>query len=85
MSANTDRIMALFRDQLNVDVTDVDTDLINAGLMDSLMLVDLLTFLEQEYQITIDLGDLDMSHFSSVGSIARFVESHKVTEAQPTP
>jgi acyl carrier protein len=85
MSTDADRIVALFRDQLNVDVTDIDTDLINAGLMDSLMLVDLLTFLEQEYQITIDLVDLDMSHFSSIGSIARFVEAHKPTEPKPTP
>jgi acyl carrier protein len=75
MNENVERIRALFRDRLSVEVTDADTDLIAGGLMDSLMLVDLLTLLEEEFEITIDLSDLDIDNFRTAENIARFVES----------
>jgi acyl carrier protein len=75
MTENVARIMTLFRDRLAVEVTDADIDLIEVGLMDSLMLVDLLTLLEEEYEITIDLSDLDIDNFRSPVTIARFLEA----------
>ena len=74
MTDNVARIMTLFRDRLAVAVTDPDLDLIEVGLLDSLMLVDLLTLLEEEYEITIDLSDLDIDNFRSPVTIARFLE-----------
>lgn len=70
-------IVNLFREQLNVEIRDLDADLIDDGLMDSLMLVDLLTFLEQEYDIEIDLEDLEIDNFRSIAAIARFVDSSR--------
>ena len=77
MSGSTNGILNLFRQQLNVDVKDLDADLISEGLMDSLMLVDLLTFMEQEYQITIDFEDLEIDNFRSIKSIAHFVDTRQ--------
>ena len=77
MNGFSDSIVTLFREQLNVEVKDLEADLINDGLMDSLMLVDLLTFLEQEYQITIDFEDLEIDNFRSIKSITQFVDSRK--------
>ena len=45
--------------------------------MDSLMLVDLLMFLEQEYEITIDFEEFEVDNFRSITSITRYVESRK--------
>ena len=40
------RIEAIFADKLNLEVPSADVDLIEAGLLDSLQLVDLLLHLE---------------------------------------
>ena len=77
MSTQNNSIVSLFRDQLNVEVQDPDADLIGEGLMDSLMLVDLLMFLEQEYEITIDFEEFEVDNFRSITSITRYVESRK--------
>ena len=77
MTANTDSIIALFQNQLSVEVTDVDSDLVGEGLMDSFMLVDLIMFLEQEYNIAIDFEGLEIENFRSVSSITKFVESRQ--------
>ena len=75
MSATAESIVNLFREQLTIDIDDPDMDLVGSGLMDSLMLIELLTFLEQKYQITIDFADLEIDNFRSVNSITQFVES----------
>jgi acyl carrier protein len=58
-------------------VHDLDADLIADGLIDSFMLVDLIMFLEQEHDITIDFEGLEVDNFRSVTSITRFVEARK--------
>lgn len=75
MNGTADSIVKLFREQLNVDVEDPDTDLVSDGLMDSLMLIELLTHLEEQYRITIDLADLDIENFRSITSITNFVDT----------
>jgi acyl carrier protein len=75
MNGNAESILRMFREKLNVEIADPDADLISDGLMDSLMLVELLTYLEQEYQITIDFMDLEVENFRSIASITQFVES----------
>ena len=77
MTAYVDSIVELFRNQLSVEVQDLDADLIADGLMDSFMLVDLIMFLEQEHDITIDFDGLEVDNFRSITSITRFVEARK--------
>jgi len=77
MTANTESIVTLFRNQLSVEVQDVDADLIGEGLLDSFMLVDLIMFLEQEYDIVIDFEGLEVEQFRSISSITQFVQSRK--------
>lgn len=77
MTATTESIIALFQNQLSVEVRDVDSDLIGEGLMDSFMLVDLIMFLEQEYSISIDFEGLEIENFRSISSITQFVESRQ--------
>ena len=60
----------------NARLQDLDdtTDIFESGIVNSLFVIQLMTFLEKDFSIKITMDDLDMSHFRSVGSIAAFVE-----------
>jgi acyl carrier protein len=68
------RLAALFEQHLNLTVPHEDTDLIDAGLLDSLMLVELLVHLEAQCGISIAVEDLELEHFRTLRSIAGFIE-----------
>lgn len=66
------KVHRIFREGLELDV-DVDTDVIEEGLLDSLAFVQLLLALEEEFGVKVDLADLDLENFSTVSNIARLV------------
>jgi D-alanine--poly(phosphoribitol) ligase subunit 2 len=68
-----EQIRSLFVQQMSVDVPSHETDLLEAGLLDSMGLVDLLMHIEKAFGITIGLEDLDVEDFRSVNSIAAVV------------
>ncbi len=68
-----ERIEQIFHEVLNVDVPDRGADLIEAGLLDSLALVELLFELEQEFGIRVDVETLDIDALSTVDGIAAYV------------
>jgi D-alanine--poly(phosphoribitol) ligase subunit 2 len=77
-----DRIRRLFEDVVNIQVRSDDTDLIEEGLLDSLVFVELLVGLEDTFGIQIDIVDLDIEDFRTVRQIGRLVarlSAHKLT------
>ncbi len=72
------RLETVLFEQLNVAVPTRDTDLIGEGYLDSLVFVDLLLVLEQEFEITIQLEQLDFDNFQTINKIADFVECQAV-------
>lgn len=68
------RIAAFFSDKLNLCVPSADTDLVQAKFLDSLALVELLTYLEQEFRIELTLDGADMDDFRTIAKIAEFVD-----------
>ena len=66
------RIHRIFVDQLALQV-DVEADVIDSGILDSLSLVQLLVGLEQEFGVTVDVGALELEDFRSISRIAEFV------------
>src|SRR5437867_5073573 len=66
------KITAIFRDKLELDVLSPETDLLEAGLMDSLTFVDLVVHLEQEFGLTISIENLDVEHVRLLTRIADF-------------
>jgi acyl carrier protein len=52
---------------------DADTELLSRGL-DSLAVLDLMTFLSERYGIELDEGDFAADNFETAGSLARLVE-----------
>lgn len=68
-----EQITALFVEKLNVEVPSARTDLIGAGVLDSLKFVELLLHMEQEFGARVEMNDLDLDNFRSIERIAEFV------------
>jgi acyl carrier protein len=77
------RITGLFSSALHVDVPSVDTDLFDAGILDSLAFVELLLQLEREFAVKATLDDLEMDNFRSVARIAGFVAARVPASVRP--
>jgi acyl carrier protein len=78
-----ERIAGVFSGALHLDVPAYDTDLFDAGVLDSLAFVELLLQLEREFGVTTSVDDLESDYFRSIDSIAEFVASR--TSATVTP
>jgi acyl carrier protein len=76
-AALTARTVELIRDVLHVEVPGPDTDLVDAGLIDSLALIALITELELEFGIQLPTDQLDLSRFRSAEQMAALVVEHR--------
>jgi acyl carrier protein len=56
---------------------DESTNLIERGIVDSMSLVRLISFLEENYNILIQDEDIVPENFSSLNTIASFLARHK--------
>ena len=72
-----DRIRRIFWHKLNLEVSSIDVDLIDTGVLDSLHLVDLLLHLEREFQTSVSLEDLEIDNFRTIEDIASFIADKK--------
>jgi len=52
---------------------DDDVDLFGAGLLDSLGLLELISAIEQRFDVVLDLSDLDFEQISRIGDFAALV------------
>ncbi len=51
-----------------------DEDIFQLGVSDSLFMMKLMKFVEDEFLITVDNDDLEIENFSSVNNVMEFVE-----------
>ena len=70
------RLRAFFSEKLSVEVSSVDADLIRTGVLDSLALVELLTYIEKEFGAEISLDDIEIEDFHSIKRISEYVNAH---------
>ncbi len=84
------QILSLVTDDMQLPVPDVATDLIDEGILDSLVFVDLIARLEEAFGFEIDLSDLEIDEFRSVRQIAVYVQTQTgaanaaaTTDSQP--
>jgi acyl carrier protein len=54
-----------------------DDALLEDGIIDSLGLLDVVTFIETEFDITVEDADVTLDNFGSVNAIASYVGSSK--------
>jgi acyl carrier protein len=79
VSAVHDQIVTLFQEKLNLEVPSVDTDLIEAGILDSLSFVELIVSLEEMFGTGIPSDDIEIDNFRSISRIAALITG--VTES----
>jgi len=72
-----ERIMMLLIEQLHQEIPNKTTDLIDEGLLDSMLFVDLIMSLEREFGIEIAISDLEIDSFRTVARMAEFVTSRR--------
>jgi acyl carrier protein len=61
----------------DVGAVDHDQDLLASELIDSMGIMQLISFLEQKYGVKVGDEDLDPENFRTIDTIASFVESRK--------
>ncbi len=54
---------------------DDEEPLFESGIMDSIALIKMLSFIEKEFKITIDMVDVTMEKFSSLNSIIKTLDA----------
>jgi D-alanine--poly(phosphoribitol) ligase subunit 2 len=75
----------LIENLLSIKPDDLDQDLIESGLLDSLALVELLHGIEQEFAVELPLEDLDVDLLRSVRGIAAFLDNLRSVESGQGP
>lgn len=79
--AIVDQLRVLFREALSIEVASPDTDLIDAGLLDSLALVELIFQIEQRFAIDLALEELEVDNFRTLARLsASITEQRNATE-----
>lgn len=51
-------------------------ELVDSGLLDSLKLMELISFIEDNYNIEIDIDDIEPETFNTVNSIVSLIEKN---------
>lgn len=68
------RVQRIFAQHLDIDI-DVETEVIETGVLDSIAFVQLLVALENEFGVKVDVASLDLENFASVARIAQFLSA----------
>ncbi len=90
--------MSLDRNQLEADLLQLlqsrdlryaevtaDTDLLDSGLLNSLLLTDLILHVEQRYGVQFDDRDVSPGNFRSVTAIVALVQRNQAKQQAPGP
>lgn len=70
---NQKKISSIVCESLTIEKVDIDEDLIESGMLDSLALVQLMVALEESFNITIAPEELDIEDYRSVNSMAKMI------------
>ncbi len=70
---NKTRIRNFLSRHIHTDKLSDDEDLFASGLLNSLFAMQLVLFIEKEFQVKVENEDLNLSNFSSVNAIDGFI------------
>jgi acyl carrier protein len=65
------------------NITDQD-NLLESGIIDSLGVLEIVTFLQEEFSLAVEDDELTPENFQSIASIAQFVEQRLRLQPEPT-
>ena len=76
-----DKIINYIKEQLLAHEPDIELEqgdnILESGLIDSMGIVQLIAFIEDEFQLKIPPEDMVIEHFMSVDTIGDYLESRK--------
>jgi acyl carrier protein len=75
-------ILAFLRERVGVELPSASANLIETGILDSMMLVNLMVLIEEQFGVVAELDDLEIENFATVARVARFVVERS-PEAHP--
>ena len=70
----TDKVLKLVRDLTENNDVQLNTNLLDEGILDSLTTIELISKLEDEFRINIDSDDLNHQNFNTVVNIEALVK-----------
>lgn len=76
-SSPQDIIRGYILENINVPALADDFDIFEAGIVNSLFAIELMTFLEKSFAIKVTMDDLDMQNFKSVNAASQFIQRKK--------
>lgn len=65
----------------NYDLQD-DEDIFSLGFVNSLFAMQLVLFVEQQFQITVENEDLDLDNFRTINALTNFIKRKHASTAQ---
>ena len=69
-------LVRYFTDKLNADVS-VDTLLIEEQVIDSMGVMELISFIQETYEVELDMDDLTIENFESIRHVSELVVSKR--------
>ncbi|MDQ7263333.1 acyl carrier protein [Paracoccus sp. PS-1] len=76
MSLSKDELIRYIRSELNIDTPlEGDTELFSTGMLDSVAMVGLISFVEQHAGVRVQPGDVTLDNFDTVDAILAYVQS----------
>jgi D-alanine--poly(phosphoribitol) ligase subunit 2 len=75
MTEHEQAVVDIYREALDIEVGDLDLDVFESGLLDSLGLVALVAEIEERFGLRIPFETLEIDEFRTVRSLARVVEA----------
>ncbi len=76
MSLSKDELIRYIRSELNIDTAlEGDTELFSTGMLDSVAMVGLISFVEQHAGVRVQPGDVTLDNFDTVDAILAYVQS----------
>lgn len=76
MAIDSAKIIEFLATDLNIEETiEPETELFSSGLLDSVAMMNLITFIEQQARIEVHPNDVTLENFDSVQRITDYVAS----------
>ncbi|MDQ1920914.1 acyl carrier protein [Massilia pseudoviolaceinigra] len=75
------KIRDYFSKTISAQVKDED-DVFSLGVVDSLFALQLVLFVEQEFDVQVEGDDLNLDHFCTINAIHSFVEAKRALVSQ---
>ena len=75
-----DQIMRLISELAHTEALTAEADIIESGLLDSLLFVELLSGLGERFGVRVSFDDIELDNFRSVRQIAEFINRRSAQE-----